>query len=121
MDVRLALHRVKPHSVDQSQPCILLVFLVGSVLVQVPKVSMLCPGHLGREAEVSKIMANHPEEPDQRALLFWEFFEARSAGCQPSRAMGNLDISPCLASWKASQLWGVPNWPAFSASEWPAT
>ena len=29
----------------------------------------------GFDSHVSKITANHPEEPEHRALFFWEFFE----------------------------------------------
>ena len=31
--------------------------------------------------QVGKITANHPEEFDERALLFWEFFEAAAVSC----------------------------------------
>ena len=34
------------------------------------------------DSHVSKITANHPEEAEQRALLFWEFFEVLMESCR---------------------------------------
>ncbi|CAJ1384673.1 unnamed protein product [Effrenium voratum] len=55
------------------------------------------------DSHVSKIMANHPEEPDQRALLFWEFFEVLMESCR-SLAVADTPLEKAIPAYVQTML-----------------
>jgi len=56
------------------------------------------------DEHVSKITANHPEEPDQRALLFWEFFEVVMESCRSLVSTLGVPLDKAIPAYVQTML-----------------